>query len=377
MPSHLAPINRRVLTVVLIVAVPLLALGARYVVANGQDRVRAAESLQLAQVAEYIAASADAYIFRRIVDVAVIARVSEVRRAAQEGSRQPLDQAQVDALDQAWQKERRVPAALAGVLTNQAARFVADMTKQNPLYREILVTDRHGRLVAASQLTTDYFQGDEGWWTQALDDGRRGRIFVSDVRLDESAGIYAFDIAVPVVSPDSEEIVGVMKIVASSQEMLTGIGSLQLGATGHAMLLREDGSIVYSRQTQEPGARFFAADLLRERLAASKDDPEARVYFSAPTREGEDRVVAVARSQLHRSFPNLRWLFAVSIADSELLQPLEPMVWSILAVVALTAMAVLVVALWASMRLARPAVDPALDMHLVEHAKLPRIASDE
>jgi hypothetical protein len=377
MPSPLPPINRRVLTVVLIVAVPLLALGARYVVANGQDRVRAAESLQLAQVAEYIAASADAYIFRRIVDVAVIARVSEVRRAAQEGSRQPLDKAQVDALDLAWQKERRPPAPLAGVLTNPAARFVADMTKQNPLYREILVTDRHGRLVAASQLTTDYFQGDEGWWTQALDDGQRGRIFVSDVRLDESAQIYAFDIAVPVVAPDSDEIVGVMKIVASSQEMLTGIGSLELGATGHAMLLREDGSIVYSRQTQEPGARFFAADLLRERLAASKDDPEARVYFSAPTAEGRDRVIAVARSQLHRSFPNLRWLFAVSIADDELLQPLEPMVWSILAVVGLTAMAVLVAALWASMRLARPAVDPALDMHLVEHAKLPRIASDE
>src|SRR5215211_6465066 len=105
MPSHVLPINRRVLTVVLIVTLPLLVLGARYVVASGQDRVRAAESLQLAQVAEYIAASTDGYIFRRIVDVAVIARVSEVRRAAQEGSRQPLDKAQVDALDQAWQKD--------------------------------------------------------------------------------------------------------------------------------------------------------------------------------------------------------------------------------------------------------------------------------
>jgi hypothetical protein len=377
MPSRFPSINRRVLTVLLIVAVPILALGARYVVENGQARVREAESVQLAQVAEYIASSADAYVFRRIVDVAVIARVMEIRRAAAEGSRQAVDRKQIDALDAEWQKNRRLPAELSGLLSNAASRFLSDVSKQDPLYREILVTDRHGRLVAASRLTTDYYQADEGWWTQAVDDGRRGRIFVSDVRFDESAGIYAFEIAVPVAAPDSDELVGIMKIVASSQEMLAGIGGLELGTTGQATLIREDGSIVYSRQTQEPGARFFAADALRERLAATKDDPEARTYFQARTRDGTDRVVAVARSQLHRTFPNLTWLVAVSVGEPELLQPFRPMVWSLLAVIGLTAIAVLAVALWVSMRLARPALDPALDLHLVEHAKDPRIEDNE
>jgi Cache domain len=377
MPSRLPSINRRVLTVLLIVAVPILALGARYVVENGQARVREAESVQLAQVAEYIASSADAYVFRRIVDVAVIARVMEIRRAAADGSRQAVDRKQIDALDAEWQKNRRLPAELSGLLSNAASRFLSDVSKQDALYREILVTDRHGRLVAASRLTTDYYQADEGWWTQAVDDGRRGRIFVSDVRFDESAGTYAFEIAVPVAAPDSDELVGVMKIVASSQEMLAGIGGLQLGTSGQAMLIREDGSIVYSRQTQEPGARFFAADVLRERLAAAKDDPEALTYFQARTRDGTERVVAVARSQLHRTFPNLSWLVAVSVAESELLEPFRPMVWSLLSVIALTAIAVLVVALWVSMRLARPAFDPALDLHLVEHTKAPRIEDNE
>jgi Cache domain len=377
MPSRFPSINLRVLTVLLIVAVPILALGARYVVENGQARVREAESVQLAQVAEYIASSADAYVFRRIVDVAVIARVMEIRRAAADGSRQAVDRKQIDARDAEWQKHRRLPAELSGLLSNAASRFLSDVSKQDPLYREILVTDRHGRLVAASRLTTDYYQADEGWWTQAVDDGRRGRIFVSDVRFDESAGIYAFEIAVPVAAPDSDELVGVMKIVASSQEMLAGIGGLQLGTSGQAMLIREDGSIVYSRQTQEPGARFFAADVLRERLAAAKDDPEARTYFQARTRDGTERVVAVARSQLHRTFPNLSWLVAVSVAESELLEPFHPMVWSLLSVIALTAIAVLAVALWVSMRLARPALDPALDLHLVEHTKAPRIEDNE
>jgi hypothetical protein len=373
----LPPINRRVLTVLLIVAIPILALGARYVVAIGQQGVRDAQSVQLAQVADYIASSADAYIFRRIVDAAVIGRVMDIRRAAAEGTRHPFNKQQVDALDQQWQQKREPPTALAALLSNPASRFLADAAKQDPLYREILVTDRHGRLVAASHLTSDYYQADEGWWKQALDDGRRGRIFVSDVKFDESAGVYAFEIAVPIVAPDSEELVGVMKIVASSQEMLAGIGGLEIGSTGRATLVREDGSIVYSHQGHEPGARFFAVDMLRERLAAVEDDPEARIHFIAPMADGTERVVAIARSQLHRSFPNLTWLVAVSMAEQELLEPFRPMVWSMLAVIGLTAIAVLTVALWASMRLARPALDPALDLHLVEHTKAPRIEGTE
>jgi hypothetical protein len=377
MPSRIPAINRRVLTVLLIVAIPILALGARVVVATGQARVQEAQSIQLAQVAEYIASSADAYVFRRIADVAVVARVMEVRRAAADASRQPFDTSRTDALDQEWQTGKKVPAALAGLLATPASLFVTDVTKQDPLYREILVTDRHGRLVAASRVTTDYFQADEGWWTQALDDGRRGRIFVSDVRFDDSAGVLAFDIAVPIVAPDSDEIVGVIKIVASSQEMLAGITGFQLGTTGHAMLLREDGSIVYSRQGQEPGARFFAATMLRDRLAASTSEADTHLHFVAAASDGTQRVIAVARSQLHRSFPNLKWIVAVSMDEAEFLRPLQPMVWSILGVVGATAIAVLLVALWVSMRLARPGLDPAMDMHLVEHAKGPSIEERE
>jgi hypothetical protein len=88
-------------------------------------------------------------------------------------------------------------------------------------------------------------------------------------------------------------------------------------------------------------------------------------------------VIAVARSQLHRSFPNLNWIVAVSMDEAEFLRPLQPMVWSILGVVGATAIAVLLVALWVSMRLARPGLDPAMDMHLVEHANVPRIEDRE
>ena len=373
MPSRSLSINRRVLTVALIVALPILVLGARYAIETGHARVREAEVARLGQVADHIASSADAYVFRRIVDAAVIARVPEIRRAAAEGTRQPIDTKQVAAIDEQWQKDRKVPPALAGILTNDAGRFLSDVVKQDQLYREILVADRHGRVVAASGMTTDYNQADEGWFTQALDDRRRGRITVSDVRRDESADVYAFDISVPVAAPESDELAGIMKIVASSQEMLQGIGGLQLGSTGQVLLIRQDGSIVFSRQAVAPGSRFFGADILKERLAASENDPQARISFRSRSSDGTERVVAVARSRLHESFPNLSWLVAVSMQESELVEPFRPMVWSLMVVIGLTGIAVLAVALWASMRLARPAFDPSLDMHLVEHPKSPRI----
>ena len=196
---------------------------------------------------------------------------------------------------------------------------------------------------------------------------------MSDVRRDESADVYAFDISVPVADPTSDELVGIMKIVASSAEMLQGVVGLQLGSTGQVTLIREDGSVVFSRQGVQSGARFFAADMLKERLAAWKNDPQAQINFRSRSNDGTARVVAVARSRLRESFPNLSWLVAVSMEESELLDPFRSMVWSVMAVIGLTVMAVLAVALWASMRLARPAFDPSLDLHLVDHPKPPHI----
>jgi hypothetical protein len=232
------------------------------------------------------------------------------------------------------------------------------------------VTDRHGRLVAASNVTSDYFQGDEDWWRESLDGGR-GRVVVSDVRRDQSAGVYAFDISVPVPAPSGEDLAGVMKIVADSREMLVGIAGLELGTSGEAMLVRPDGSIVFSRRAHDPKTRFFAAELLRQRLEERqqlKQEPGPLTFTAAGVDEGSPRLVAVAPGQLARSYPNLTWLVALSVERDEITAPFRSLVWYLVIVFALTAIAVLGIALWLSLRLAAPGIDPAVDMHLVEHA---------
>lgn len=367
-------LNNRVLTVLLLVALPVLLIGAGSVLGVGQARLREAQTAELRQVASHAAAAVDAYVYRRILDAALLGRVPDLRRAAADGNEQPFDQGRVAELDGQWIADGAATAARLGILTTPASQFLADLVANDTAYREVLVTDRHGRLVAASGITSDYFQADEAWWYQAWDNGR-GRVRVSDVGRDESAQVYAFEVAVPVHAPGSDAVAGVMKIVADSRETLAAIAGLEVGVTAEAMLVRPDGSIVFRRRAHAPDDRFFAADLLRQGVderakALAASDPWS---YEARSPEGSLRVVAVAPSQLSQSFPELRWLTVVSVERDELRAPFRSLVWYFVLVVLLTAVAVLAMALWLSLRLSEPPVDPAYDMHLVEHPPIHRV----
>jgi hypothetical protein len=378
MRPELPSINARVLTIILLVALPVLVVGAAIVISIGKSRLQDTQSVRLTQIAEYTAGAVDAYVFRRILDASLLGRVPEVRRAAAAGNGAVYDAARTKDMDAKWQADRARASAASGILQNPASEFLADLVKQDSVYREILVTDRHGRLVAASNVTSDFFQADEDWWRRSFDEGR-GRVSVTDVRRDDSAQVYAFEIAVPVHAPGGDELAGVMKIVADSRELLAGIAGLEMGAGSEAVLVRPDGSIVFSRRAHRDGDRFFASELLRQRLderEARREAPGPLTLQAVSDEDGGRRLVAIAPSQLSRSFPELPWLIALSIERDELLAPFRSLVWYLVVVFAATALAVLGIALWFSLRLAAPVGDPDYDMNLVEHPRLPRFVDE-
>ena len=366
MRPGLTTLNFRVLTSILVVALPVLVIAAAIVISIGESRQNEAQRTQLAQVAQYTASAIDAYVFRRILDAALVGRVPDIRRAAQDASAQGYDGPRAAAIDKEWQSTRATTPAQTALLGTAASRYLADLVKNDPIYREVLVTDRYGRLAAASNVTSDYLQADEAWWVSAFDAGR-GRVIVTDVKLDESAHVYAFEIAVPVPAPTSEDLVGVMKIVADSREMLTGIAGLELGATTEATLVRPDGSIVYRRQAFNEGDRFFGAELLRQRIEdfERRKEPIGSMAFPAQSEDGTRRLVAIAPGQLSRSYPDLEWLVALSVSQEEIAGPFRGLLLYLALAFTLTMLAVVGIALWMSMRLAAP--DPDADLRLVEH----------
>jgi len=77
--------------------------------------------------------------------------------------------------------------------------------------------------------------------------------------------------------------------------------------------------------------------------------------------------------QLARTYPDLNGRVALSLEQDEVVAPFRSLLGYLVLVFALTAIAVLGIALWLSLRLAAPPIDPTVDLHLVDHPAVPRL----
>ena len=370
-------LNVRVFSVFLIVGLVMLVAAGYFVVGIGQSGLRNAWGEHLRQVADQAAAAVDTYVFRMVIDASVLSHVPDVGELAASASQRPFDRQAATAIDRDWQ-QTGPPAAVKDVLSNKVSAFLAEVTRQNPIYRELLLTDRYGRVVAASGPANAYLYADAAWWREAFGDGARGQLVVSDVRFDPRARVFGIEITAPVEAARDGLVVGVLRAVVDVRELGAVLGGVRMGSTGDAALLREDGSFVFTQTGVDPNARFFATELMREHLAAAKaGDPHAPLHFGASTASGSARLVGVAMSQLKSSFPKATWFVAVSQGEDELFASVQTQATSLVLLLGLTAIAVLLFALWYSMRLAAPFEPDEMDMHLTKHPRVHRIEEPE
>lgn len=352
MRAHFPRINSTVLSVFLLVSLPVLAGGVLLVLLIARNTLRDTYGVHLSHVAQQTAASVDAYVYRKVLDVSMLGRTPDIRAAV-----------------------RAAPAGNTTQLAaNSASRYLADLVAHDPVYREVVVTNRTGQLVAASRAAPLADASGDDWWKATVDDGVVGRVFVTQLRWDANEGVSVMQVSAPVPEEDSDQLMGVVRVVFDARELLAPVAGVQLGATGMATLVRDNGSVVFSRASGDPSARFFATRELTEglsRLPSAEGVRQDWMHFGATGVDGEPYVVGVAQSQLSRSFPNLSWLVAVSQAESELIGPVRSVGWYLLLVFVVTVLLLLALALYFSMRLHAPPID--VDMGLVEHRPVSRM----
>ena len=238
--------NYRVVLFLLIFSLPALALGSFVVIGIGQAELREAFGRHLTQIADRTAAATDAYVCRTVVEVGRLASVPAVRAVAAAASREEPDPEWVLELDSQWRGVEGPPPALWAPMDNAATRFLREVVADDPIYREILLTDRHGRLVAASGISSDYYQGDEPWWRDVADTGQLG---VGDVIFDESARVFGLEMSTPVFSGETASaIVGIMKAIVDIRELLAAVGGVPADRTAG------DRDMEYLRDTRLPTA---------------------------------------------------------------------------------------------------------------------------
>ena len=107
----------------------------------------------------------------------------------------------------------------------------------------ILVVNKEGRVIGNGGLKGIYKidQSKEIWWQKIYHYGI-GQIYASDIYIDKSTGLRAFDICVPIVDPVNGEVIGGIRSIMNVDVFFNFIKEMSFGRTGHGMLIDSDGT---------------------------------------------------------------------------------------------------------------------------------------
>ncbi len=155
--------------------------------------------------------------------------------------------ADIDSIEERWADLEPDHPTLKIFLDNQVARALVRLQSRYPLFAELLLTDATGRLVAATNKTSDYWQADEEWWIRASGLQADG-VWIEGIHFDESAAVYSFDVALPLMdaSSPSGPPIGVIKGVIDITPLFSMLRETQAVAGAASQLVLKDGLILTS-----------------------------------------------------------------------------------------------------------------------------------
>ncbi|MCE5276498.1 MAG: ATP-binding protein [Planctomycetaceae bacterium] len=152
-------------------------------------------------------------------------------------------------LDNRWPRLAEDNPAMKKVLAHPAAKTAGEIIDADPSIVEIILTDRHGQLVAATGKTTDFYQGDETWWRETFNSGN-GQVFFSDAAPDVLARIGGVTISVPIRS--GQKVVGVARMVIDVNRWLNQIARAEPTEAMMLLVRNEGGRGVITAATAAP-----------------------------------------------------------------------------------------------------------------------------
>ena len=141
---------------------------------------------------------------------------------AQNGVTSSYDQPMIDELDQRWRAEvgRAETPTITPVLTSPAADYLREqLDSSEGRITEIFIMDAQGLNVAASNVTSDYWQGDEAKFSQTFDQGAEA-IHLGEVEFDESTETYQGQISITIVDPATGEPIGAMTVGVDAEALM-------------------------------------------------------------------------------------------------------------------------------------------------------------
>lgn len=182
--------------------IKIFALAAMMTAAGGYAT---AEEAHVAPVKDYITGNVAGWVS----DPVVIAAIK-----AQNEKNASLAQTDIDTLDKTWRAEVTATdkPTISAVLGNDLSKFLAGKKEASEgMITEVFVTDNKGLNVGQSDVTSDYWQGDEDKWQKTFLVGP-DTIFVDEVEQDESTQALQSQASMTISDPESGEAIGAITI---------------------------------------------------------------------------------------------------------------------------------------------------------------------
>ena len=125
-----------------------------------------------------------------------------------------LSQGDVDRLDKQWRAETGASdqPLIAAVLATPLSRHLKKVKAESAgLYSEIFVMDNKGLNVGQSDVTSDYWQGDESKWKKTFLAGPDG-LFIDEIEHDESAQTFQSQVSLSIIDPATNTVIGAVTV---------------------------------------------------------------------------------------------------------------------------------------------------------------------
>lgn len=131
---------------------------------------------------------------------------------AQNTANASLTESDVLGLDTAWRAEVSTGGDLiSSVLDNAASGLLRNFGSATGSVTEMFIMDNHGLNVAATDPTSDYWQGDEEKFSETFGIGP-GAIHISEIELDESTQTYQAQVSMTIVDPATGAAIGAITV---------------------------------------------------------------------------------------------------------------------------------------------------------------------
>lgn len=176
------------------------------------------------------------YVNNNVAQLRLMAQSPAVVDAARQASALALASGFADlGIDEI---EDQAPENNSLEINPNATAFLASQV--GDVFQEIFFTDINGFNAGSTNLTSDFVQSDEEWWTQALANGTH----LSDPEFDNSVGEITFDVAVTVQDPATGEVLGVMKAAMSGNIVGQQAALANAGSSDTITVATNDGAFL-------------------------------------------------------------------------------------------------------------------------------------